>query len=243
MSFSDTQKLHGRIKDLEAALSQAEYSQNSAQPAVSNTTNPDPRVVNATISNNEPAQSSVPAETSAHSGIVTTASQLGPNWFFNGIPISSEAGRQWISSRTDQTITGEEFCIPIRDFCSSSVVSSSSLPERCELPEKEVTQKFLRLFFESSFRLAFPLLDQVLLEATIDTAYEHVDGILSSPTHISARACVLGALSITCRLISPHYDHFGVDANEYAAKAHFLLMQVLEDTSLTTLQTALIVVR
>lgn len=253
LSFSDTQKLLERIEELKAALSQAEYSQDSTQPAASNDDNPDPTLVNATeqtVSNDELVQSSVSRETSAQSGgipitgpsgRVTTASQLGPNWFFNGISISSEAGRQWISSRTDQDITGEEFCISIREFCSSSIVQSPSLLERCELPEKEVTQKALGYFFASSFRRTFPVLDQVLFESTIDTAYEYVDGILPSPTHISARACVFAALSITRRLVRPYCD-LDINVNAYAAKAHSLLMHVLEDTSLTNLQTVLILV-
>lgn len=253
LSFSDTEKLLGRIEELEAALSQAGSLRDSTQPAASNADNPDPRVVDATeqtISNDEHVQSSVSAETSAQSGgipitgpsgRVTTASQLGPNWFFGGISISSEAGRQWISSRTDQDITGEEFCIPVRDFGPSSVVQSPSLLERCELPEKEATQQALGYFFASSFRRTFPVLDQVLFESTIDTAYENVDGILPSPTHISARACVFAALSITCRLVRPYRD-LDINVNAYAAKAHSLLMHVLEDTSLTNLQTVLILV-
>lgn len=253
LSFSDTEKLLGRIEELEAALSQAESSRESTQPAASNTDNPDPRVVDATeqtISNDEHVQSSVSAEPSAQSGgipitgppgRVTTASQLGPNWFFDGISISSETGRQWISSRTDQTVTGDEFRIPVIEFSSCPDIQQLSLLQRCELPEKETTQIVLQSFFRSSFRLFFPVLDQIQFETTINTAYEQVDGILSSPKHISARACVLAAISITNRLIRPSY-HLEVDANAYAAKAHSLFIHIAGEMSLTNLQTVLILV-
>jgi hypothetical protein len=175
--------------------------------------------------------------------VTVSANQLGPNWFFNGIPISSEAGRQWISTRTGQSATQVEFSIPIKISSPFSALQPSFSQEACELPDKDSTREILDVFFRSSFRLGFPVLDKVLFETTMETAYEPMDRMLFSSTQISARACVLSALSIASRLNASRQIPLSMDADMCAAKAYCLLMHITGDMSLETLQTALILVR
>lgn len=177
-----------------------------------------------------------------HAGVNVSASQLGPNWFFNGIPIFSEAGRQWVSTRTDQDVTWADFCIPVMDSIPLSALPPSFSQEICDLPDQDETREILSDFFRSSFRLTFPVLNQVLFETTMETAYEPVDRDMSSSTQTAARACVFGALSIATRLKSPRQSARSINADVCAAKANFLLMYLTGNISLETLQTILLLV-
>lgn len=177
-----------------------------------------------------------------HAAVNVSANQLGPNWFFNGVPIFSEEGRHWASTRTGQAITWADFCIPMMDSSPFSALHPSFSQELPEIPDQNATREVLNGYFRSSFRLTFPVLDQVLFDTTMETAYKPVGRIVSSPTQVAARACVLSALSIASRLNAPRQTRFPMDAGECAAKAHFLLMHLIGNISLETLQTGLIFV-
>ncbi|KAJ6109459.1 hypothetical protein N7486_001694 [Penicillium sp. IBT 16267x] len=166
-----------------------------------------------------------------------SASQLGPNWFFEGISISSEAGFQWISTRTGQPVTGTEFDIP--DLRISTVQSSNN-PNLCELPEQDVTRRILSDLFGSSFRLEFPVLNQDLFEKTIEIAYGPVDENLISSGQISAKACVLSAISFASCQNTRGQIPLSVDVESCAAEAHRLILYITGDMGLDTLQTALL---
>lgn len=170
------------------------------------------------------------------------ATQWGPNWYFNGIPMSSEAGRQWIATRTAQVVTWADFSIPIMEFSPPSTLQPCFSPELCELPDKDATREIIKAFFRSRSRLHFPVLDEILFETTIETAYGPADGPLSSPMQVSARACVLSALSIAPRVNASRQISRSVDVDLCAAQAHSLLLHIAEDISLSTLQTALLLV-
>lgn len=264
---SDVQTLFQRIKQLESALAQNEPRQestcrdlaNSEEPKIpaSSKVNPPPnstipsgrkRIVLSESSPSslifaQPATNTCNSATADnHAGVNVSANQLGPNWFFNGIPIFSEAGRQWVSTRTDQDVAWADFCIPIMDSSPFSAVPPSFSQEICDLPDQDATREILSDFFRSSFRLTFPVLNQVLFETTMETAYETVDRNMSSATQAAARACVFGALSIALRLNAPHQSAPSIDADVCAANANFLLMHLTGDISLETLQTILLLV-
>ncbi|KAJ5806473.1 uncharacterized protein N7503_004075, partial [Penicillium pulvis] len=169
-----------------------------------------------------------------------SVSQLGPNWYFEGIPVSSEAGLQWISTRTGQPVTGTEFRISDLKCAFSKALRSSISPKLCELPEQEVTRRILTPFFGSSFRLEFPVLNQDLFEKTIENAYEPVDKNLISPGQISARACVLSAISFASCQHTRGQIPLSVDVEACAAEAHRLILNITGDMGLDTLQTALL---
>lgn len=267
MKSSDLQTLFRRIEQLEGALAQTETTQgltcgtllNHEEPTVPVLSNVNSPQVSTEIRGREwtafsersPSPSAF-AQTATNSrgyavrdcprDVTVSANQLGPNWFFNGMPIASEAGRRWISTRTGQTARWVEFSIPMKVSSSFSLQPSFS-QELCELPDKDSTREILNIFFRSSSRSVFPVLDQVLFETTMETAYEPKDSMLFSPTQISAKACVLSALSIASRLDASRQIPLSMDADMCATKAHSLLMYVAEENSLATLQTTLILVR
>jgi hypothetical protein len=154
----------------------------------------------------------------------------------------SEAGRRWVSTRTAQAVTWADFSIPIMQSSTPSALQPSFSPELCELPDKHATREIISAFFRSRFTLRFPVLDEILFETTIETAYGPADGPLSSPRQVSARACVLSALSIASRVNSSRQISRSMDMDLCAAKAHYLLLHIAKDISLSTLQTALVLV-
>lgn len=264
---NDVQILFQRIKQLESALAQAEPRRESTCQDLADPENlkipasskANPSHVStissgrkrSVLSKSSPSSSLISAQTATNScnsttadyhGVNVSASQLGPNWFFNGIPIFSEAGRQWLSTRTDQDVTWAGFCTPIMDSPPLSVLPPSFSQDSCDLPDQDTTREILSGFFRSSFRLTFPVLDQALFETTMETAYGPVDRDVFSSTQAAAKACVLGALSIATRLKTPHQSTRSIDADLCAVKANFLLMYLTGDTSLETLQTILLLV-
>ncbi|KAF3386318.1 hypothetical protein F1880_000258, partial [Penicillium rolfsii] len=170
-----------------------------------------------------------------------SAGQWGPNWYFNGIPMSTEQGREWLSKRTGQPVSWADFIIPIMKSGASVFQQLCSHGSR-GLPDQEVTREIMTAFFKSSFRLAFPVLDEVLFQTTIETAYGPMEDSMYTTIQISAIACVLSILAIVPRLDMPRPISIPVDADICAAKARCLLLQIADDVSVTTLQTAIILV-
>ncbi|KAJ5390383.1 uncharacterized protein N7496_001451 [Penicillium cataractarum] len=260
----DVQNLFQRIQELEGALSRVGTTPESSGQALDNTEEL-ATPVRSTIDTTHASTVASCREgltfsgsslspitfaqtpTSSYSHITTersaqvdrSARQWGPNWYFNGIPISSEAGREWVSKRTGQPVSWADFSIPIVQTSEASTLAQSLSPALCELPDKEATREVMTAFLKSSFRLAFPVLDEVLFQTTLEIAYEHVDGISYSPMQISAKACILSMLAIAPRIDMSRQLSVPIDTDLCAAKAHCLLLRVAEDTSLPTLQTAI----
>jgi hypothetical protein len=184
-----------------------------------------------------------PAAVTDSTGLDASCYQLGPNWFFNGIPIFSEEGIRWLSTRTDQNVKLAEFFIPVDDPSPLSLVQRVSYGEICDLPEQDEARRILTGFFDSPFRLAFPILDEVLFETTMEIAYEPVESNAASATQLSAKACVLATLSITAWWSNASHDNtWEIDTEMCAAKAHLLLVNLTESISLNTLQVIVLLV-
>ncbi|KAJ5995565.1 hypothetical protein N7481_002542 [Penicillium waksmanii] len=181
---------------------------------------------------------SVAADDSA--GVDVSAYQFGPNWFFNGIPIFSEEGIKWLSTRTDQNVNWAEFLIPMTDPSPLSLIESPG--EICHLPDQDETRRTLNGLFESPFRLTFPVIDESLFESTMQIAYDPVDKNMASATQLAARACILAALSITASSIESHQRTQNIDAEMCAAKAQIILVNLAETTNLDTLQAIILLV-
>ena len=234
-----------RVKQLEDILARAEPELDPCQDVASSETST--TAGPSTVSNHQqliltsgsPLGSTVsiqePDSTSeeARASVSSSASQWGPNWFFNGIPMSSERGLRWISTRTDQTVTWADFSIPITKPSPSLAPPLSSLPDVLGLPDKDTTVKVMSVFFRSRFRLSFPILDETLFEDTLKSAYDSFNPSLPSATQISARACVSSALSLAC-CINPS-SQILIDAKLCAANAHNLFLQIADDIILFTL--------
>lgn len=267
MTLSHVQELLQRIQQLEGAQAQTGNEEPRSQlcPCTDETPisvddcgeNDSPQLSRVASSGGQTAlgtqpPSSIPNAYPASSGHVEWSSaevfplgnHMGLNWFFNGIPIFSERGRQWVSFRTGQAVQWSNFRIlSARPSPFSALYPQLSQEELCMLPDRDLVQSILVVFFGSSFRLTFPLLDPVLMEETMETAYEPIHNLHPPPSHVSARACVLAALSVVCRLKGSKYLSNSIDTDLCAHKAHRLLQRITSHISLETLQTVLLLVR
>lgn len=242
MGQSEADNLSRRIEQLENALAQASSSQDPIQRNPTSTeelATSSPSTVNESASIPTQAPIEIHESTTAEPEHELTifANQLGPNWFFNGMPICSEAGRQWMSTRTNQNVSLNDFSFPNIEVTSQDLRSCHQ-PGFVELPLESATREILNVYFRSSFRLAFPILDPDLLEQTIQTAYSPTAKSMPLNMHTQAKACILAVVSIisgldTSRQSSP------IDPNLGAVKANSLLMQTASDPSLENLQTIL----
>lgn len=176
--------------------------------------------------------------------LYSAAKHLGPHWFFNGVPIFSDEGQRWVSSQTGQQVKWSEFRIPMYRPTPLSVLhpdeSDSGL---LDLIDQSTVRLILGPLFITNAPLVFPVIDPVLFETTLDTAYEILDDRLSSPTHIAARACVLAALSILGRMKIPGASPSPLDPERSAIEAQRLLSLNPGFMSHDTLTTVLVLVR
>lgn len=154
----------------------------------------------------------------------------------------------WIANKSGQGLTLERFPLIFRPPCPLMPLSPSpfqqrqSFQELCSLPSRDVAQNISKVFFESTFTLTFPVLDRALFQETLQVAYENPDEVPSTPSHVMARACVLAALSVTCRFEKSPRDPPAVDGDACAAKARSLLRHVDGHETVVGIETVLILV-
>ncbi|KAK1655135.1 fungal-specific transcription factor [Colletotrichum phormii] len=265
VTLGDVQGLNDRIQQLEDALAKANL-QHPTQRDTPGQGQPTPAIsVSEETSNSASAQSassaiirnSVALSGQSLSPLVFSqtpgsvddrtptadgwpGNYIGPNWFFRGLHAFSEDGRQWISSKTGQTIDWSKLQIFTTKPSPFARIHAQLSPSLYNLPDQASLRERLSSYFKSSFRLRFPLLDEVLFKETINEAYEDAEIVSPSPAHIAARACVFGALSLTALLPDIQPSSLGLDRNESAARASYLLSRLVGYTSLTTLQTTLL---
>lgn len=170
----------------------------------------------------------------------SAAKYLGPHWFFNGVPIFSDEGQRWVSIQTGQQVKWSEFRFPIYRPTSLSIDESDS--SLLDLIDQTTAKRVLEPFFNTYAPNVFPVIDPVLFETTLDTAYETLDDPPSSPTHIAARACVLAAISIAGRMKIPGGSPSPLEPERSAIKSQRLLSLIPGYMSLETLITVLILV-
>ncbi|KXH26303.1 fungal specific transcription factor [Colletotrichum simmondsii] len=166
-------------------------------------------------------------------------SYVGPNWFFRGIHAFTEDGRRWISSKTGQTIDWGKLQIHTLKPSPFARRHAQLSPDLCQLPDQASLRGLLSSYFKSSFRLRYPLIDKVLFEETINEAYGDPDNFSPSPVRLAAQACVFGVVSLITLLPDAQSGSLGLDGNESAARASYLLSQLVGYASLKTLQTTL----
>ncbi|KPM43753.1 hypothetical protein AK830_g2739 [Neonectria ditissima] len=160
----------------------------------------------------------------------------------SGIPSFSPDGLRWIQSRTGETPSLFTFDteglqrpshVPLIPSLSAGYGELSSW---LELPDRKIVLEHLRVF-SSSFWSQFPLVDPILFQQTINLAYES-QPFPPSNEHISAKACVFIFLTIMAFMQEEAIDFIPqVDGDACAAKAQYLLPQVLLEVNTVTLQT------
>lgn len=160
------------------------------------------------------------------------------------MPIFSDEGQGWVSLQTGQQVKWAEFRIPIYRPTSLAVLHLDEYDSGLlDLIDQSTAQRVLRPFFSTYAPLNFPVIDPVLFETTLATAYETLDDPLSSPTHIAARACVLATLSIAGGMKIPGASRSSLNSEKFAIKAQRHLSLNPGYMSLDTLITVLLLVR
>ncbi|RGP78676.1 hypothetical protein FLONG3_3213 [Fusarium longipes] len=157
----------------------------------------------------------------------------------NGLLLLSDEGKDWIASKTGEQVllrAGHQlFSTPSPALSTHQFSDSQDL---WTLPEKGDVEAILDVFANSSFKLVFPVVDPVLFRETIHLAYMDWSGETPPLEYLSHKACILAFVSIIPLFKSSLDDLPPVNTDLCAAKARYILTDVLEGSSLATLQVA-----
>lgn len=101
---------------------------------------------------------------------------LGLNWYFKGMPILSERGRKWMSSRNGQEAVLAEsapFNFQVDQHLSTTSPTELyvSRQELGELPSEHATREAIDILYNSSLRFSFPVVDRGLFYQSMTKAY------------------------------------------------------------------------
>ncbi|KAK3373029.1 fungal-specific transcription factor domain-containing protein [Lasiosphaeria ovina] len=172
---------------------------------------------------------------------------LGEISSYNGIPLFSPECQALICARTGKQASfpaqlGDPWSWEAHDRAHLSLDARSKSiqppPIDLSLPDRSVTEGFVAFFKTSHLRLVFPFINFSLFQHTIDVAYTPWNGWApSSPEPVAAKACVFAFLAIMSLLGCPMKE--SIDGDEFALKAHQLQPVLLQQFSMTGLQTAL----
>ncbi|KAJ4858401.1 hypothetical protein T069G_06668 [Trichoderma breve] len=259
----DANKLLDRIKHLEDALAQANAFQhlragerprghgdlrlsNIAEDNFSEIQLAEKYSREQTFRDSAPAgQYSPSLEDDTHAHIVSITRLFRRNWYHRGLPIISENGLDWIASRTDQDTTSLKSYLP-RDGSGQPSWSFSALQvhapigELWDLPDRDLVHKSFGSLSNSYSQIFLPLLDQMLFEDTINTAYQLFQGVHASHTHVAARACLWAAFAVLAHLrVSEHFSAT-LSSEMCAARAQWFLGLLNGPADLPTLQTLML---
>ncbi|KAK0389923.1 hypothetical protein NLU13_3496 [Sarocladium strictum] len=156
----------------------------------------------------------------------------------NGMPILTEEGRRWISSRAGEDVSFRKLQPQPRRYMKHQFLADDlckGSPSIYALPEKSLTVKIFDVFIHSAFSMVFPLVDKDLFRETLALAYESQFEPLSIEC-VSAKACVLAFVS-SARLFSERDTPLpNLDSERCAAQARHLLSCTADEATLTSLQ-------
>ncbi|KAI1260512.1 hypothetical protein F5Y18DRAFT_404915 [Xylariaceae sp. FL1019] len=249
LKLSDVEGLFDRVEQLETALSRAtalspqnrfsDASSASGPPSQSPGTTQSP----ASSHTRSPKSSDIGQTGFAVPPLAanaTTGIPFSQYWYCRGVSLLTEKGKRYILSKTNRIITFDS--LRIRSPRTTTHLRLPFDQRLWELPPKDNVRKLADSFLSPSLDAEFPVLDRVLFEATIETAYD-VPNEAPSASQATARACVLAAVAMLCRRKGAEQILVNIDVGSYAARANSILGYISEETSLTALQTLLILQR
>ncbi|KAK7430490.1 hypothetical protein QQZ08_003009 [Neonectria magnoliae] len=175
--------------------------------------------------------------------------QLGTVDSRTGMPSLSSVGADWIFQATGLRPSfeylgngGSDVTVTTKDQSTSprqELGTSSS--QKTELPEQSMVKSLLQTFLESDLCLVYPVVDCVLFGDTLSIAYE-LGNEVTSTERVTAKACVF---AFTC-FVGVYFGDTelgrSIDVDSYAAESTKMVSEMLEDASLTMLQTMLMLV-
>ncbi|POR33856.1 Uncharacterized protein TPAR_05949, partial [Tolypocladium paradoxum] len=170
---------------------------------------------------------------------------LGLNWYFKGMQILSERGREWISSRTGQEAVLDTFLLfdfKVDRLSSTTSPTQFDVPQQelSELPEEHATHKAMDTLYHSSLQFSLPVLDRDLFQETMTKAYGLPVDTNSSQSRVPAKACVWALHAIASRLQRVWNPSLLTDGEKCASRAQALLGLVAEESNSEALQAVLL---
>ncbi|KAH6695442.1 hypothetical protein F5X68DRAFT_244065 [Plectosphaerella plurivora] len=150
------------------------------------------------------------------------------------MPMLSEEGRQWMSSRTGEDVSFERFRPVATQNAWMNVPGFIS--DNGELPDRAITEMALEGYLNAACRLIFPMVDGVLFKDVIDDAYDESEGPIPM-SRLTAKSCVLAFLSIAFLFRTSTSPMPDMDSDTFAMRAHYYLPDIMEDNTLVGLQT------
>ena len=173
---------------------------------------------------------------------------LGAIGSHNSMPCLSEQGLRIVFSATEEWSSLPSFtdvnglegqhgldCHPLALICETQPDQHPKLPELAQV--RALQDHFL----VSDLRNVFPFLDPVLFQDTLAQAYNDNAG-MRALHHISAKSCVFAFLAFCGAHFSETAAGSQVDCHKYAMYSQTLFSSILEDVSLATLQTMIMLV-
>jgi hypothetical protein len=165
--------------------------------------------------------------------------QLGTNWYFKGIGILSERGRQWITYGSGERVFLENFNIFANPIGVIPPLGSLTVAEQARiLPSKETCRHVVDAFFKSKTSVFFPILERSLFQDTIDRAYDEVDPGRRAP----AEACLWAITALVMRTTDLQQFGLGLEIRDCLYEATRLLTLNNGNTNLDSLQGTLLLV-
>lgn len=167
---------------------------------------------------------------------------------YNGIPLFSSEGQEWVQSRTGEKASFEKLCAfgppwqnQHRFYTASIPADFQRLQAPVELPDRKIVEEYLSIYRSSIIRLVFPFIDPVLFQETLNLAYESQQVPMPAGS-ASAKACVYAFLSVISTF---NLDglHFLVDSEACSIKAQWFTPQLVQETTVDGLQTSIMLVR
>ncbi|KAJ4264262.1 hypothetical protein NW762_005457 [Fusarium torreyae] len=163
--------------------------------------------------------------------------QIGANWYFKGIGILSERGRQWISDGAGERVFMENFDIFSNPFGAAPRLSPVTSERPRALPSKVICRHLVEVFFKSKTSILFPILERGLFEGTIARAY---DGEADLGLRASAEACLWAMIALVLRMTDTQQLGLAFRPSDCIHEATCLLTIINGSTSLDSLQGTLL---
>ncbi|GKU07139.1 unnamed protein product [Fusarium langsethiae] len=163
--------------------------------------------------------------------------QLGTNWYFKGIGILSERGRQWITYGSGERVFLENFNIFANPIGVIPPLDCWPISDQARiLPPKEALRYIVDAFFKSKTSVFFPILERSLFQDTIDRAYDEVDPGRRAP----AEACLWAITALVMRTTDLQQLGLGLEIRDCLYEATRLLTFNNGNTNLDSLQGTLL---
>lgn len=159
---------------------------------------------------------------------------------FDGLPVFSSSGIQWIKACTGEDVSFEWYRPGILSTPANRRHNGNQL---ASLPEIRTLRRRFERHQKSIFHQLFPVVNAECFEYTIRAAYSHELSEVS-PGVTSAKACIFGFMALTSFLSGDPHENAIIDADTYARDSHKLCSEAIDESAtLDTLQAFLMLVR